>query len=712
MDCAPGVPRGTYGTMKRPVFAWLTVLAIAGCSGGDDDDGTVVERDGGVERDSGIFGPDGDGDAWTDDVDNCPAVANPEQRDRDGDGFGDLCDSCPATPNGGVGAQAGQDECVPIDESEPNDLEGMGEALTLEPNNFIKEVRGTIEEATGNGQPFDRFSVMVAAGTLLEVRVARTTADSLLEPFVAISGGAFTRARTAHGLFVARREVYVAEAGTYEIAVADRRGIDGEPRGADVYGYALSVRALPIEEVPLTLPVERQAYEIEDQSVRIFSTTFAMADFTQVVTETDLGRLASTTGVDTVLFVEVDGMVIESDDLTDGYSDSRVILEIMQDTPARIVLDHIDVTGDDREVRLSVEQPDRSGELEPNDTEDLATELVVPGVNAAQINAPLDIMNGPPDVDWFYHDGVAGQVLSINGLIGAAQSVNPAMGLSILHENGEREFLYTNFDSSGIAPKIEAVLPETRRYYLLVVHEDNLGMPDAFLGGDLFNYEIFAEILFRPPVGGTFSSTATQTLPGEINPGGNFRRHFVESSSPSVVCFESNNAPDMTPYIRVYGPNHMGQYGQGEERAMAYLPTADRYIAAVHNSADGEGGPGITYELDATIIPTTGVEEVEPNDGSGQPTVLTGPVAAGIGTLETPADVDFYRFTTTGPVTLHVVMGQGSFGREIQLRNSSGGVLFTGFSEAWDLDLTDPDDYLIRVSSEIAGPYTLIVKAE
>ena len=41
--------------------------------------------------------PDTDGDGLADQTDNCPIVANADQRDADGDGAGDLCD---ATPRG------------------------------------------------------------------------------------------------------------------------------------------------------------------------------------------------------------------------------------------------------------------------------------------------------------------------------------------------------------------------------------------------------------------------------------------------------------------------------------------------------------------------------------------------------------------------------------------------------------------------------------
>jgi len=42
---------------------------------------------------------DSDGDGIPDSVDNCPHVANPDQKDTDGDGVGDACDNCPTVYN-------------------------------------------------------------------------------------------------------------------------------------------------------------------------------------------------------------------------------------------------------------------------------------------------------------------------------------------------------------------------------------------------------------------------------------------------------------------------------------------------------------------------------------------------------------------------------------------------------------------------------------
>lgn len=75
----------------------------------DDDNDNIPD---GLDTDS--TNPDVDGDQVLDGYDNCPTVANPQQRDSDFDGDGDLCDSdsdndtvddsadnCPAVPNAG-----------------------------------------------------------------------------------------------------------------------------------------------------------------------------------------------------------------------------------------------------------------------------------------------------------------------------------------------------------------------------------------------------------------------------------------------------------------------------------------------------------------------------------------------------------------------------------------------------------------------------------
>jgi MYXO-CTERM domain-containing protein len=65
---------------------------------------------------------DSDGDGVFDACDNCPHVANADQKDGDGDGIGDACDNCPTTPNSDQGDQDGDgigDVCDP-------DIDGDG----------------------------------------------------------------------------------------------------------------------------------------------------------------------------------------------------------------------------------------------------------------------------------------------------------------------------------------------------------------------------------------------------------------------------------------------------------------------------------------------------------------------------------------------------------------------------------------------------------
>src|SRR5262245_14796988 len=74
-------------------------------------------------------GPDSDGDGVPDVCDNCPSVANPDQRDSDGDLVGDACDNCVDVPNLAQG---------------DSDGDGRGDACSL-------EVCGDGRDNDGNG---------------------------------------------------------------------------------------------------------------------------------------------------------------------------------------------------------------------------------------------------------------------------------------------------------------------------------------------------------------------------------------------------------------------------------------------------------------------------------------------------------------------------------------------------------------------------------
>jgi len=100
---------------------------------------------------------DSDGDGIDDFIDNCPALANPDQADRDRDGVGDACDSCPdLAPTVDQDGDGIDDACDPlvhdedgdgIDDSKDDcpgtadpsqsdvDLDGVGDACALTPAN-------------------------------------------------------------------------------------------------------------------------------------------------------------------------------------------------------------------------------------------------------------------------------------------------------------------------------------------------------------------------------------------------------------------------------------------------------------------------------------------------------------------------------------------------------------------------------------------------
>lgn len=676
--------------------------------GGEAPPPDVTPTDGGIVVDSGILGPDQDGDEWTDDIDNCPAAHNPEQRDRDRDGVGDDCDTCPSTPNGGVGGMPGQGACEPQDEVEPNDLSTEAGPVNLAPIGGIREVRGVIEAPLG-AQAVDRYQVMLPARTLLKVRVARSRPQSLLEPLVVITSPAYTSPRSAEGLFVAAREIYAASAGAYEIAVSDRRGVRGAPVGGAEWGYALALEVIAAEPEGVTAPFVDRVFALAPiGKVGLYQVDLAAADFTRLELESAFGDGATDTGLDPILVVERgDGTVLENADLAPGYKNARVILDLDAPETVRIAVDHGVAWGEapSPELRLTVDQPNTDEELEPNDLPSLSSKLVFPGETSGRIDAPIDAAEGPPDEDWFSFEGTAGQVIGISGLIRPASQVDPIFALVTVGDGGEvEETLYVGANSSGNAPYLEAVLPETRTYHLIVADERNLADP-PYRGGPLFSYGLFSEVIGIQPDPVVLTSSAS--FSGVLDPGGRVGRHLLVASAPTLIHLSlvAASVPELEPFFRVYGPGAVGQLGQGAE-ALAFLPGPETYVVGVQNAAQGQGGPAFRYDVQLTYHPLSGVDESEPNDADGAADRLAPTRDVARGALSAATDVDRYVLALAGGSTL---LAQVSGRQQVSVYGPGGALLSQGVAGVAQ-PIAAAGDYQVVVEGA-PGPYVLSVLA-
>jgi len=99
-------PPGNAGTVCRPAAGECDVTdtctgSSAVCANTFKPDGTVCGKCPGDQCQTGVCSLHGDVDAdgVCNEVDNCPNVANPDQKDADGDGIGDACDNCPTVFN-------------------------------------------------------------------------------------------------------------------------------------------------------------------------------------------------------------------------------------------------------------------------------------------------------------------------------------------------------------------------------------------------------------------------------------------------------------------------------------------------------------------------------------------------------------------------------------------------------------------------------------
>jgi hypothetical protein len=598
-----------------------------------------------------------------------------------------------------------------IEEIEPNDTPGAGVPVSLAPAGRILEIRGVLEPPEGGAQAYDRYQAMIPARTLLHVRVARTSPRSLLEPAVIVRGGAFVTPRIAEGLFLAEREIYVSAAGLYEIAVADRRGaLDGEPKGSAEDGYALAISVISATPERVVPPLFGRAFRLAPAGkVGLFEADLAASLWTRLETETNLGRGLGTEGIDTILVLETDGgaTVIENDDLAPGISDSRLLLPLSSSQPGRIVIDHERIFGTgDLEVALRIDEPRNDAELEPNGVPELASRLVFPGETKGEIGAPL---GDAPDVDWYAIDAAAGQVAAFHALLEPGSMFDPFLLLGHL-EGGSFVPDYANGDSSGVTARLDAIFHTSGTFHLAVFDERNTERP--FRGGELFRYRIFAEVSGIQPVS---VLTSSGTLSGAINPGGKIIRHVVTTRDSAVLALETRmkGIPELAPFFRVYGPQAIGLLGQGEERAIAFLPTAASYVVGVHNAREGAGSAEHTYEVFAELAYVAAGREGEPNDAPGEEGALGGIPAVVEGGLESTNDVDRYSVSLRAGMIGDAVLTIGGRNRTIDVFTAGARVPLASSADGL-VSFTVPADgrYIVRLSSSnTAGAYTFVLRA-
>ena len=551
-----------------------------------------------------VAGPDEDGDEWNDMVDNCPSIANPEQRDRDRDGIGNDCDTCPSTPNNDPNGLT-QSDCTLVGETEPNNNSEQAQAIVVPQMGEAIAIAGTIEAPANDTQSADRFMIMVASQSLVSIRCARASPQSLLEPQIEVEGGSYTVSRRSHGQHTAERQFYFTEAGTYEVTVSDRRmRFENVPKGSPDYAYELSIQALDVEAEKITPPFIDRPLRLEPEgSIGIFSTELMVTEQIRIEVQTTLA--SGEDGADPILLVErADGTLWEENHkYTPGIFDARLLLKVDEAEEVRIVIDHRELIGESEgEMSFTLDYPDLQAELEPNHTRELASKLnFCQGCETRgtiQTNSP-----SIADIDWYTFEGQAGQIVSFRGLIPANSQVDPYMELGRF-ESSLFVPIYDNGTSSGVSARFDAILPEDGTYYLRFQDELNKDKEsEPYRGGGLYTYTIFTEFLVIPPApelsGGMLQS-------GVINPGGILNRYLLTLTESAEVSLSVNSPVQESvfePQIRLYNPGAQGLIAEGTGRLDTVLQSAGSYIVTVNNKNAGLGGPGFTYELSAAVAP-------------------------------------------------------------------------------------------------------------
>lgn len=572
----------------------FTILAIVACGGGDSDKVDTARTD----ASTGVTGPDRDGDEWSDDIDNCPDLPNYEQRDRDRDGIGNECDTCPSTPNNDPNGLT-QSQCRLSQENEPNNNSSQAQALPLPAIGEAIAIQGVVEQPADAFTASDRYLIMVPSQSAFRIRCARGSFLSLLEPQIEVSGGSYTISRIVDDQQVAERIFYFSEAGTYEVAISDRRGRkENVVKGNADYAYELSFQAVVIETEQLSLPITERTLRIEPKGqVAVYEASIVPTEQLRLEITTPLGPGEG--GYDPILIVErSDGSVWEENHIyTNERADARLLLEVEAPETIRVIVDHRELVGRESVPQtLSIDYPDQDAELEPNDSRELASDLsYCQGCETSGVIANDD--SAIADIDWYSFDATAGQIVSFRGLVPPNSQIDPFISLGQF-DSSLFVPIYENGTSSGVSARFDAIIPETGKYFLRFEDEQNKQKTSGpYRGGGLYTYKIFTEFMVLAPSPELENGVVTE---GVINPGGSLQRYLITTSDRTQVDFSltySSLLTDFSPLIRVYEPGATKLIAEGTDGLQVILPTAGSYVVAIHNSEMGIGGPEYSYEL-------------------------------------------------------------------------------------------------------------------
>jgi hypothetical protein len=112
--------------------------------------------------------PDMDGDGIPDAADDCPTVADPEQRDGDHDGVGDACAGAPVLDTDGDGVPDGSDDCPTVPDPDQADADGDGAGDACDPCPHDPSCRPALAPGpgcTGNGRAAEMLLTCIEPST-------------------------------------------------------------------------------------------------------------------------------------------------------------------------------------------------------------------------------------------------------------------------------------------------------------------------------------------------------------------------------------------------------------------------------------------------------------------------------------------------------------------------------------------------------------------
>ncbi len=583
------------------------------------------------------------------------------------------------TTNNGTTAGSNNGGAKSVQEAEPN---GYADGAKPTPFNIGDSISGTISEGSKTDSDFDRFSVDLEAGDIVELTLS-SVGEGFGENFSFVihdenEDNLWEHIKERDGV---KRQFFAPTTGTYSIVVSDLRALTETTHGGSESAYLIETES--IEATPELFALQGQAVGVGVVDVYKLEGTGSLLSVETVAT-----REPVSSDLDTKLWIfdpETKTVIAYNDDLdfaNEGV-DSKLSFYAKPGKSYWVVVDAFEL-GNNQAYNL-------------NSTviADSAQSPISFPINSKFTNNISDVAGSPFNSDFYEITLKPGDGIRI--VVESDGNLQPRITGTLSTVIGDVQLLEGREENKSVIVELvhSSAATQNGTYIFQVDDQRNVNETIEDVGGDDFGYSITAKNTSWTK--GTIPHPASFAVAqGEMK----IAKYDLPETTFLGLYFSANQGEPIVAFINEGG--NASEYDNatalvnGSGTATHYLGVREKYFRSADITT-------LTKEVDLSTVGFSPSPEVEPNDELGGSQALSLPAAIlgeATGTGLGDINADYYTVSLSQGDFLSIFVSQGAEGpiadTVVQLLDAAGNLLI------------ENDDYPGQTESFFSGIFTEI----